>query len=425
MSIVTRTLACGAPLLMEQMSGVRSAGITWLLPAGCAADPADRQGIGTLWSELLLRGAGDLSSRQQADAFDTLGVSRSADVSTLHMRLGFTLLGERIPDALPLVVDMLRRPRLEQESIDASRDLALQSLEGLKDEPQERAVIALRERHNPPPLNRSGMGTVEGLTAITAADLADAWASRARPRGPESHNTGAIIALAGDLESAGGPDAIASQLDTLLKGWEGQAAKVTPSESPTRGTYHHLPDKSAQVQIVLMHDAPAERQPESKLERFVASALSGGMAARLFTEVREKRGLCYSVSESYAADRDYGRCLAYVGTTPERAQESLDVLMAELRRISTPAGKITPDEFQRALIGIRSSLVFSGESTGARASGLAGDMHRLGRGRTLEEIEAQYATITLDQVNDYLARREMGPVTIVTLGPAELRPPTA
>jgi predicted Zn-dependent peptidase len=398
------------------MTGVRSAGITWLLPAGSAADPADRQGVSTLWSELLLRGAGDLSSRQQADAFDAQGVSRSADVSTLHMRMSFTLLGSRILETLPLIVDMVRRPRLEDDGIDASRDLALQSLEGLKDDPQERAVITLRERHNPTPLNRSGMGSAEGLTAITRDDLSAFWDTRARPKG-------SILAIAGDLESAGGPDLITKRLETLLHGWAGEASPITPAPTPTRGTYHHLPDKSAQVQIVLMHDAPAEREPESKLERFVASALSGGMAARLFAEVREKRGLCYSVSESYAADRDYGRCLAYVGTTPERAQESLDVLMAELRRISTPAGKITTDEFQRAMVGIRSSLIFSGESTGARASGLAGDMHRLGRGRSLDEIEAQYAAIALDQVNEYLTRREMGPVTIVTLGPSELRPP--
>ncbi len=423
MPITTRTLSCGIPLLMEQMSGVRSAGVTWLLPGGSACDPADRLGIGTLWSELLLRGAGDLDSRAQADAFDAIGVGRSADVATLHMRLSFSLLGDRIMPALPLIVDMVRRPRLQDDALDASRDLALQSLEGLKDDPQERAVLTLRERHNPSPLNRSGMGSAEGLEAISREDLLDAWSKFARPRGI-NNTLGSILGIAGDLEAAGGPDAIASRLDTLLAGWSGEAPAIAPTPSSTRGTYHHLSDKSSQVQIVLMHDAPAEPSADSKPERIIASVLSGGMAARLFTEVREKRALCYSVSESYAADRDYGRCLAYVGTTPERAQESLDVLMAELRRINTAAGRITTEEFQRAMVGIRSGLIFSGESTGARAAALAGDMHRLGRPRTLEEIAAQYAALTLDQTNAYLARRQLGAVTIVTLGPGELRAPT-
>ena len=133
-AITTRTLTCGMPLRMEPMSGVRSVGLTWLLPAGSATDPEERQGLSALWSELLLRGAGDLDSRAQADAFDTLGTSRSADVATLHMRLSATLLGDRLLEALGLIVEMVRRPRMEADAIEASRDLALQGLEGLKDD---------------------------------------------------------------------------------------------------------------------------------------------------------------------------------------------------------------------------------------------------------------------------------------------------
>lgn len=417
-SITSRTLSCGMPLLMESMSGVRSVGLTWLVPAGSATDLDNRQGLSTLWSELLMRGAGDLDSHAQADALDTLGLSRGCDTATFHMRLSATLLGDRLQEALPLLADIIRRPRMDEDSIEPSRDLALQALEGLKDDPQERAVLALRERHNPSPLNRSGMGNQEGLQAITRDDLVLGWQRQARPK--ES-----ILAIAGDLDSAGGPDAIAAAIDKQLADWSGSAPPITPREPSTRGTYHHIPDNTAQVQIVLMHDAPREADASSKLERVAASVLSGGMAARLFTEVREKRGLCYSVSASYAADKLYGRCLAYVGTTPERAQESLDVLVAELRRINTPDGRITPEEFQRAMIGIRSNLILSGESTGARAAALAGDQHRIGRPRSLDEVAAQYAAITVDDVNAHLARRSLGPITIVTLGPSELTAPTA
>lgn len=422
--IHVRMLACGMPLIMEHMPAVRSVGVTWLTPAGSATDPDDRQGLSTMWAELVLRGAGELGSRQQADVMDKLGMSRSADASTLHLRLSFTLLGERLPQALPRIVDMVCQPRMDEDAIEPTRDLALQALEGLKDDPQERAILTLRDRHNPPPLNRSGMGTEESLTAITRQDLVDGWSRRVRPT-ISGGVGGSILAIAGDLESAGGPHSIGVQIDELLRSWTGAAEPIRIGTSATRGSYHHLNDKSSQVQVVLMHDAPAEPSAESKLERIVASVLSGGMASRLFAEVREKRGLCYAVSESYAAERDYGRCLAYVGTTPERAQESLDVLMGELRRINTPEGKVTAEELQRALVGIRSSLVFSGESTGARASALAGDQHRLGRPRTLDEIIAQYGKITLDEVNAYLARRTLGPVTIVTLGPGELKAPEA
>lgn len=419
-TIMLRTLECGLPLIVEPMTGVRSVGLTWLLPAGSATDPQDRQGLSAMWSELIFRGCGELDSRRQADALDRLGLSRSADVATFHLRLGCTLLGSRLADALPLIVDMVRRPRMDEEAIEPTRDLCMQELASLADDPQERAVLALRERHNPAPLNRSGMGTEAGLAAITRADLVEGWRRQVRPGTAAGGWGGAVLAIAGAVED---PDAIASQLDGLLKGWEGAPPPIVIEEAPHRGTYHHIQDDSAQVQVTLMHEAPPEPHPDANLERVVSAVLSGGMAARLFSEVREKRGLCYSVSSSYATDRAFGRVLAYVGTTPERAQTSLDVLVAELERINTPEGAVQPDEFERALTGIKANIIFSGESTGARAAALAGDFHRLGRPRSLAEIRAAFDSISLDDVNAYLARRELGPVTIVTLGPSELTPP--
>jgi predicted Zn-dependent peptidase len=139
--------------------------------------------------------------------------------------------------------------------------------------------------------------------------------------------------------------------------------------------------------------------------------------------VREKRGLCYSVSASYAPGKELGSVLAYVGTTPERAQTSLDVLIAELERIMTAAGAVTEEEFGRAMIGMKSRLVFAGESTSARAASLAHDMHRLGRPRSLDDIARELDGLTLGRVNEYLSRRKLGRLTIQTLGPAALTPP--
>ena len=409
--ITTRTLRCGMPLIVEQIDGVKSAGVSWLIPAGSATDPDHLQGLCALWSELLFRGAGDLDSRQHADAMDHLGVNRSADVGTHHIRLGMTLLGDRLHDAVPLLVDMVRRPRLDPDMIDPARDLALQSLESLKDDPRERAVIAVRARHHPAPINRSGMGTVQGLTDATRQALAEHWNATARP-------IGSILAVAGAVD----PDAVARRFDDLLDGWTGEAPPVVPGPTPQRG-YAHEQDDSNQVQVILMHDAPPEADDRSILERVVTSVLSGGMSSRLFTEVREKRGLCYSVSAGYAAGRDRGSVLAYVGTAPDRAQESLDVLTAELQRINSPDGTISRDEFDRAIIGLKSRLVFAGESTSARAAALASDQFKLGRPRSLDEMADRVDAVTLEQVNDHLAGRSLGKPTLQTLGPNTLTPP--
>ena len=151
------------------------------------------------------------------------------------------------------------------------------------------------------------------------------------------------------------------------------------------------------------------------------AVFSGGMSGRLFTEVREKRSLCYAVSASYAADRDFGRSIAYSGTTPERAQETLDVLRGELDRIATKAGAVTADELRRAKIGLKSRTVMAGESTAARAGALARDMWKLGRPRSLDDLTAAIEAIELDPLNAYLARRRLSDRTIVTIGPGALK----
>ena len=132
------------------------------------------------------------------------------------------------------------------------------------------------------------------------------------------------------------PEALARQLESLTSSWTGSAPEVTWDTSTTSRGYHHEPDQTNQVHIALAHDAPAESDPDCWLERLTTAILSGGMSCRLFTEVREKRSLCYSVYATYAGSQKYGRATAYVGTTPERAQESLDVLTEQLEHINTP-----------------------------------------------------------------------------------------
>lgn len=412
--ISVHTLRCGMPVAFETNHSVRSAGLAWLLPAGSAHDPADRQGIAPLTEELLLRGSDALDSRAQADAFDALGVVRGTITRALSMAYTSTMLGARIPDALPLIVDSVRTPRFDPESLEASRDLCIQAIESLADHPQERVALVARERHAPEPFNRSGMGLADHLEKITPEDLAKHWPAHAVPGG-------AVLALSGAID----PKAIIAQLDGLFDGWTGAAPDPRPTSEPPRG-YLHIEQATSQAHICIVFDAPPEPDPSSPYERLVVNTLSGGMSGRLFTEVREKRSLCYAVHASYRAEKDYGRTSAYVGTSPERAQEALDVLWNEMTRINAPVAKgggFDADEYERASIGLKSSLVMSGESTRARADALAADMRRLGRPRSLDERIAEVDRVGLAELNAYLEERSPGRATIVSIGPEPLKPP--
>ncbi len=411
-NIHTATLDSGATLVCESMAGVRSLALTWLVPFGSARDPADTPGMCAVLEEMLCRGAGDLDSRQHADALDRLGVSIGTRVETFYLAVSATMLGARFGEALPLIADMVLGPQLAESQLAPTKDLCIQAIEGLADEPQERIMHELRKWHSPPPINRSPLGTVDGIKAITADRLRSEWSRLALPKG-------SIIALAGDVDAV----AAAGAFDTLLKGWEGESAPVTWDQAAGERGYHHIEDQTAQVHIALAHDAPAEPNDDAFTERVATAVLSGGMSSRLFSEVREKRSLCYSVYAAYAADARFGRTVAYSGTTPDRAQETLDVLHGELERIMTPGGKVTREEFDRAVVGLKSKLIMSGESSSARAGALARDIHKLGHPRSLSDLAAAVDAVTLDRLNDYLSTRALGQLSCVTIGPKALTMP--
>jgi predicted Zn-dependent peptidase len=412
MPITTTTLQNNLTIVAEPIPGVGSAAITWLIPTGSARDPQSKLGLSAITAELLLRGSSSLDARQQADAFDNLGASRGACVETFHHSISCTTLGLQLSSTLPLLADMVLDPRFDADSFAPSQELCLQAVHSLQDDPQDRVMLNLRANHAPSPINRSALGSLAGLEATSLSDIKAHWQKTALP-------TNSIFAVAGDID----PDAIAKQLESLTSSWTGSSPEVTWDPSKTNRAYHHEQDETNQVHIALAYDAPAESDPDCWLERVTTAILSGGMSCRLFTEVREKRSLCYSVYASYAGSQKYGRATAYVGTTPERAQESLDVLTDQLERINTPEGKVTQSEFDRAVVGLKSRLVMSGESTGARAGALARDQFKLGAARSLADLTTQLEAVTLDKINDYLSRRSLGATTISTLGPAALNLP--
>jgi predicted Zn-dependent peptidase len=412
-AITVKQLSCGMTLLVERMDAVASASACWMLPCGVGTDPADRQGLAPMLAELIHRGCGARDSRAMADELDRLGLLRTASVGQQYLTLSATFVGARALECIGALTEMVRAPRFDEASIEPSRQLCLQSLAGLADNPQERAGELLARAHAQVPINRSLLGTQEGLAAVTRADLVRAWERQVRP-------AGCILAVAGNVDAG----ALAGALEGALTGWHGAPPALSVGDAPARGTYAHETEETNQVQILLAHEAPAESSPDARLERVVGSVLSGGSSSRLFSEVREKRALCYSVHSHYGTDRLFGRVTGYVGTTPDKAQQSLDVMLQQLRALAGGDGyRVEPvraDELARAQIGYKSRLVASGESTASRAGALASDWHRLRRARSLGELAAELEGVTLDQVNDYVARRRLGPVTVVTLGPRAL-----
>jgi len=403
--VYQHTFDNGLTLLAERMEHVRSAALNFLVPAGCAYDPQPNRGIASVLSDLITRGAGSRDSRELSLALDNLGVDRDESVGTLHMRFWGATLARNLPPALDLYADIIRRPHLPEDEIEAVKALALQDLQGLEDEPRHKVMIELRRLHYPPPLGQDRRGTEEGIASLSAAVVRKQYQRLFTPRGT-------IVSVAGNIEWA----ALRDQIGQLFGDWKApEPPTLTLGRTNTQRA--HLEKETTQTQIGIAYPSVPITHADYYAAIGAVNVLSGGMSARLFTEVREKRGLCYSVSASYSGFKDRASVICYAGTTNERAQETLDVTLGELKRLQDG---IEDEEVARVQAGLKSSQIMAEESTSSRAGTLASDWYYLGRVRSFDEIKSAIERLTPAGITEHVRRFPPKGFTIVTLGPKAL-----
>ena len=397
-------LSNGLTLVGEPMPSRQAAAFNFLIPAGSATEPPGKDGLTGVIESASYRGAGDLDARALSDALDSLGLSRGGGAGAEFTTFGGATLGLYLPDALQLYADIILRPRFEDWQ--AERDLAIQALQGLDDSPSSRTFYELRRRYFTSGHARSALGTLEGLESLTPEDLRADHSARFAPQG-------AILALAGAFDW----EQTVALVEKLFGDWQGRAPDLEAARVVDEPLWVHLPADKAQQQIAIAYQTIAPDDARNYDYRLAMAILSGGMGARLFTEVREKRGLVYSVSASASGHRGFGYTLAYAGTTPQRADETLEVTLGELRRMSEG---VTQDELDRARIKTLTSLIMQEESSRARAGALARDWWILGRVRTLDEITAAINAVTPDSIGAFYQSCPVGEPSVVTLGAREL-----
>jgi predicted Zn-dependent peptidase len=409
-SIRLETLENGLRVAIERIPGMATASLCWLVPVGTAGDAPEAEGQTTLLSELILRGAGTRDSRTWSDALDALGCERRTTANPFHTLLTATMMGTRVADALPMLADCFLRPRFDPEHLDPVRRLALQALEGLSDDPQHLVMLRLAERFLPAPYNRTGYGHAEGLQGARMDALRASWSGRAVPKG-------SILAIAGAIDA----EALLPVIGRIMEGWQGSTHEPPVTSKPLGGVDHLVQD-SSQTHLAIALPAPVESDPDATALRLASLVLGGESSSRLFTEVREKRGLCYSVGASVSLGRDRGMLQVYAGSTPERAGQTLDCVCGELVRF---AQGITADEFERARTGLKSRVVMQGESAAARASSVAGDLFRIGRARSLGDMAAAFDALSLKAVNEAIERHWgrswIDRMVLASIGPAPLQ----
>ena len=401
-TFLTDQLPNGLTLLGQHMDDVSSAAMAMVVHAGAAHDASGAEGSAAVGCEWCLRGAGDKDTRQLNEALDSLGCQHHESIRSEHIVFSAAQLGRNLPEILKVYSDILLRPQLHDDTFEPCRALTMQDLASLEDEPARKAVTLLREKFYPSPLGRCVYGSAESLAEIAPDDVRKHIAGGFSP-------AGAILVAAGNIEW----DSFRSLAAELFGGWTGQSAADHELTAPEGGVTH-IPKDSAQTHIALAHRAVTIGDPHYYAARMAEMVLSGGMSSRLFTEVREKRGLVYHVSSRYHSLHDHAGMFTYAGTTPEKAQETFDVTVGELKRL---AEGIQPEELATARTKLKSALIMQSESTESRAGSLASDWYHLRKLRSLQEISDAADNVTADDIMEYLAEYPADNFTVLTIGP--------
>lgn len=373
-----------------------------LIPGAGAVQDGPTGGLATLLEAWLWKGAGGLDAKAFAQALDRLGVRRQSGVALEYAAFSAAFLPEALEEVFRLYAELFLRPWFPEEAFEAVRSVALQELLSLEDQPARKLLSLLRRTVFLSPHGQEPLGREEDLRRATP-EAVRREAYRYTPKG-------AVLAVAGGVDW----DWLIRAVEPLLA-WRGEELPYPEPRLSEPQTFA-LFRPTAQVQIGLAYRDVGPEDEAFYAAGLALEVLSGGMASRLFTEVREKRGLVYAVSAFPAGVKGQGLLMAYAGTTKERYRTTLEVLKGEIARLREG---VSEEELLRAKVALRTALVMGDESVRARAASMARDLYVLGRVRPLSEVEEAIEKTSLEAVNGFLARHPYETPWVGLLGEVE------
>lgn len=405
MTVEITTLANGFRVVSEPMPGWASAALGVWVEAGTRHERAEENGIAHFLEHMAFKGTTRRSARRIAEEIEGVGGYLNAYTSRERTAYYARVLAEHVPLALDIIGDILRDSRLDEGDIELERGVILQEIAETLDTPDELVFDWLQEVAFPgQPMGRPVLGTPGTVRAIARADLARFIATHYRPErmilaaaGAVDH--GALVRLAESLFGDMAPGAAAAAEPARYGGGERRGRKALE-----------------QAHVAFGLAAPSVREEDFYAAQILATLLGGGMSSRLFQELREKRGLCYTVHAQYSAWSDAGLLTVYGGTGEEELGEFLSLALAETSRA---ARDVAAAEVERARAQTRAGLLMGLESASARAERLAAMLAVWGRVPPLEETIAKVEGVGVEEAREVARRMLASPVSLVLYGPVE------
>jgi predicted Zn-dependent peptidase len=408
------TLDGGERIVTERVRSVRSVALGIWIGAGSRDETAERAGISHFIEHLLFKGSSRYSGVQIAQVFDGLGGELNAATAKEYTVLYARVLDAHLESALDVMSDMLLAPTFDADELNSEREVVLEEIAMYEDSFHDLAhdliAGAVFSDH---PLGRPVIGTSEAVNAIDTAMVRGYHANRYV--GPNI-----VIAAAGNLEHEPLVHAIQQRFEAYAKVpdpsagvrpvWVGESSPQTVFQAKASEQYH-----------VCLAGLGLQRSDRRRFAASLLDSMLGGSASsRLFQEIRERRGMAYSVYTFGSQYADTGMVGVYVGTREDNLAECMRITADQLRRMGV--GDIADDELQRAKENLKGRIMLSMESTSNRASRLGKSVLTDTELLSLDRICAEIDAVEADSVAS-LARQLFAPerLSISGIGPNEDR----
>lgn len=405
---ITR-LPNGMMVASDRMESVESVSLGVWVGIGARHETAAENGLSHLIEHMAFKGTDRRSAADIANAIESVGGHINAYTSRETTAFYVRVLAEDVPLAVDILADILQHSRFDERELERERDVVLQEIGQCLDTPDDVVFEDFQDIAFPDqPLGRSILGTAERVRGFAPESLRAYM--RKHYRAP-----GMVLAAAGRIDH----DQLVRLAAEAFSGLAGDRADP-PSPAQYAGGSRLVERDLEQLHVVFGHEAVSVHDPDFYAATLLTAVLGGGMSSRLFQELRERRGLAYSVYAFHSAFADDGLFGVYAGTDPSRIGELLPVMRDELAQI---AHTLTEEELSRARAQLKAGTLMGMESTRVRAERLAQNLQVFKRvipiGETIARIDAADRSV-LSRVAERLFS---GPSTCTAIGPVKaLRP---
>ena len=384
------TLNNGLRIVNEYMPDIESVSVNVWIHTGSRNETKQNNGISHFLEHMAFKGTTSRNTQQIAEDFDDIGGIVNAFTSISNTAYYTKVLKEHTERAVELLADIIQNSIFTQEEIEKERQVILQELAMTKDDPSDIINDYFSETaFANQPYGRSILGPAKNIKKFTKYDIISYIENQYKTED-------IVISFAGKLENE---DAVKLAKKYFTKLNVGK--NKLPQKAVYTGGYFLKSKKLEQTQLIMGLESCSIFDKDYYTAGVLGMILGGGMSSRLFQEIREKKGLCYRIGASNGSNNDTGILEIYSAVSPEKTNETIKSIITELKKITD---KISKEEFNRAIVKFKSSILMGKESNTNRSQKNASQILTRNKIISTEEIIEELEKININMVKDFMGK---------------------